>query len=39
MEQSWGREFQRVGYAEIADWKEGWKNPLSLTERKIIVIE
>jgi hypothetical protein len=34
-----GGEFRRVGYAELADWKERWKNLLSLTEREIIVIE
>ena len=39
VEQSGGREFRRVGYAELADREEGWKNLLYLTEREIIVIE
>jgi hypothetical protein len=31
--------FRRVGYTELSDLKEGWKNLLSLTKREIIVIE
>jgi hypothetical protein len=34
-----GGEFRRVGYAELIDYKKGWKILLSSTEREIIVTE
>jgi hypothetical protein len=39
VEKSMGGEFRRVGYAELAYWKNGWNNLLSSTKREVIVIE
>ncbi|CZR66340.1 uncharacterized protein PAC_16241 [Phialocephala subalpina] len=39
MEKFGSGRFRRVGYAELSDWKKGWRNLLSSTKREIIVIE